>query len=189
LFDAYGTLVEIATKCGPFRQLLHIGAQQGRPVAPSDAVTLMTVPLGLRDAAGRLGIQLTTEQVAQLDADLRTEIASIQLFPETLATLQQLKLRGYRLGLCSNLAADYAVPITTLLASHLDIYVWSFDVGAIKPDPQIYAHSCQALASRPGEVLMVGDTSAANVAGPRAYGMQALQTELTARQATTPCAR
>jgi len=181
LFDAYGTLIEIAAKCGPFRQLLHIGAQQGRPVTPSDAVTLMTVPLGLRDAAERLGIQLTTEQAAQLDADLRTEIASIRLFPETLATLQQLKLRGYRLGLCSNLAADYAAPITALLASHLDVYVWSFDAGAIKPDPQIYAHSCRALACRPDQILMVGDTYAADVAGPRAYGMQALQLDRTGR--------
>jgi HAD superfamily hydrolase (TIGR01549 family) len=96
------------------------------------------------------------------------------LFSDTLATLSELRRRGYKLGLCSNLAADYANPITTLLQSHLDVYVWSFEVGAIKSDPRIYARSCQALDCAPGEVLMVGDTLAADVAGPRAYGMQAV---------------
>jgi HAD superfamily hydrolase (TIGR01549 family) len=174
LFDAYGTLVDITAKRGPFRRLLQIGEQQGRPMTAADAVTLMTAPMGLHQAAQQLGIRLTKEESTQLDAALATELASVRLFPDTLTTLETLRSRGYRLGLCSNLAADYAGPLTTLLSSHLDVQVWSFEVGAVKPEPRIYARSCQVLGCATSEVLMVGDTLAADVAGPRAYGMQAL---------------
>jgi HAD superfamily hydrolase (TIGR01549 family) len=184
LFDAYGTLVDITAKRGPFRRLLQIGERQGRPSTAADAVTLMTTPMGIHEAAQRLGVQLTKEERARLEANLSTELASIRLFEDTLATLRALKARGYRLGLCSNLAADYAASLTTLLSSHLDVYVWSFDVGAIKPDPRIYAHSCQVLGCAPSEVLMVGDTYTADVAGPRAYGMQAIHLDRRRRSPT-----
>lgn len=77
--------------------------------------------------------------------------------------------------MCSNLAADNAKPLTTLLQTQLDAYVWSFEAGAMKPDPLIYAHACGALDYTPAEVLMVGDTLAADLESPRACGMQSVQ--------------
>lgn len=179
VFDAYGTLVEIGDRRAPFRQLLRIGELQGRQSTAADAAVLMSAPLSLLDAAELLGIHLTADVAAQLAADLRAEIASVRLFPDTLATLETLRKRGFRLGLCSNLAADYAKPITALLGSYLDTYVWSFEEGAIKPDPRIYARSCQALACAPAEVLMVGDTLVADVEGPRACGLQSIHLNRT----------
>jgi len=174
VFDVYGTLVEIVDKRGPFRRLLRIGAHQGRPVAAGDAALLMSAPLGLDAAAQRLGIQLTQEQYAALEKDLHDEIASIRAFPETASTLTALRARGIKLGLCSNLAADYAAPIAALLPLQLDAYTWSFEAGAIKPDPAIYDRACRTLDCAPGRVLMVGDTPAADVDGPRACGMQSI---------------
>ena len=56
----------------------------------------------------------------------------------------------------------------------LDYYGWSFELDLIKPDRRIYEHVCDALGCVPHKVLMVGDTQAADVDGPRAIGMQAM---------------
>lgn len=174
LFDVYGTLVEIRDKRAPFRQLIQIGARQGRKPGHQDAAIIMAQRLGLQEAAALLGIRLTDADRERLDSELRAEIASIATFEDTLPALQELKRRGFKLGLCSNLALDYAAPIESLLPFALDAHVWSFDAAAIKPDPAIYAYACRQLGCLPGEVLMVGDTPEADVAGPRAFGMQAV---------------
>lgn len=183
VFDVYGTLVEITDKRAPFRRLLRIGEQQGRAVSVADAATLMSAPLNLHAAAAQLSIVLAPEQLAQLEADLHSEIASIRLFPDTAPTLQALRARGIKLGLCSNLAADYADPIMQLLPLQLDAYTWSFEAGAIKPDPVIYQQACAALGCAPERVLMVGDTPAADVDGPRAAGMQSILLDRKQRRA------
>lgn len=174
LFDVYGTLVEICDKRAPFRQLIQIGANQGRKPSAEDAGILMGQPVGLQEAADLLGIRLTDVDRERLERELNAEVTSITPFEDTLPALNELKNRGFKLGLCSNLALDYAAPIVTVLPFTLDAYVWSFDTAAIKPDPIIYARACQRLYCAPGDVLMVGDTVEADVEGPRAFGMQAL---------------
>jgi HAD superfamily hydrolase (TIGR01509 family) len=173
LFDVYGTLAEIGERRAPFRKLLRIGELQGRRPSPHDGEAIMAHPLSLRAAADRLGIELAPAAAAALEEDLRVELASVRLFPDTLGALAALRARGVRLGLCSNLAADYARPIVDLLHGRLDAHTWSFEAGAIKPSPVIYAKACDALGCAPSEVLMVGDTVVADVDGPRAFGMQA----------------
>jgi HAD superfamily hydrolase (TIGR01509 family) len=184
LFDVYGTLVDIRDKRAPFRRLLQIGAGQGRLPDGRDADIIMGQPVGLPEAAARLGICLSEGERERLEGDLRAELASIAPFADTLPTLQALKQRGFKLGLCSNLAQDYAAPVLALLPFALDAHVWSFDAAAIKPEPSIYAQACRALGCAPGEVLMVGDTLEADVDGPRAFGMQALLLDRKRRAGT-----
>lgn len=167
LFDVYGTLVEIYDKRAPFRQLIQIGASQGRKPSVRDAGVLMGQPVGLQEAADLLGIRLTELDRQRLERNLSAEITSITPFSDTLPTLHELKNRGFKLGLCSNLARDYAEPIVTILPFKMDAYIWSFDATAIKPDPIIYTRACQQLYCAPEEVLMVGDTIEADVEGPR----------------------
>jgi HAD superfamily hydrolase (TIGR01493 family) len=174
LFDVYGTLVEILDKRAPFRKLIEIGRSQGRQPSVKDSRLLMGQPIRLIQAAELLGIRLTDADCERLEQDLKAEVASIAPFVDTLPVLHELKKRGFKLGLCSNLALDYATPIEAILPFPLDAHVWSFDVGAIKPDPVIYARACQQLSCAPSEVLMIGDTLDADVDGPRGFGMQAL---------------
>jgi HAD superfamily hydrolase (TIGR01493 family) len=174
VFDVYGTLVEICDKRAPFRQLIKIGEQQGRKTRGNDARLIMGQPVSLLEAAELLGICLTDADHQQLERDLHAEVASIAPFADTLTTLHELKSRGFKLGLCSNLALDYAAPVVSIFPFALDACVWSFATGAIKPDPAIYAHACRQLRCAPSDVLMVGDTVEADVDGPRAFGMQAL---------------
>jgi methionine salvage enolase-phosphatase E1 len=55
----------------------------------------------------------------------------------------------------------------------MDAYAWSYEAGAVKPDPAIYQHILGQLGCTAHEVLFIGDTPAADVDGPRAFGMSA----------------
>lgn len=83
-----------------------------------------------------------------------------------------LRERGLKLALCSNLADPYAAPILAQLGLPLDCYAWSFQVGAIKPDPRIYAYVLRQLGCTAEEVLFVGDSVEADLAGPASIGMR-----------------
>lgn len=173
VFDAYGTLVEIANPKRVYRRLLDRLAANGRPVTPDDAARVMTVDASLADLVEWLGGRIEASDLAELQRDLAAELASVRAFDDTLPALAALRGDGLRIGLCSNLATPFAEPIRHRLPE-LDAYAWSFEVGAIKPDPRIYRHICQALDVEPGQVMMVGDTHSADVDGPRQFGMQAL---------------
>jgi HAD superfamily hydrolase (TIGR01549 family) len=174
VFDVYGTLAEIREKRGPFRQLLRLGERSGRPTSPEDARTIMGSSLGLAAAADRFGIELSPAELAHLEREMRVEISSIRLFADTIPTIAMLQQAGLKVALCSNLARDYAQPILSLLPMRLDSYTWSFKVGAIKPDHGIYDNVCKSLGQNPANVLMVGDTPAADFFGPRAFGIQSV---------------
>lgn len=172
VFDVYGTLVQIHDIRRPYRQLLALLEGQGRSPQPDDAARLMSTSADLAGTAALLGLPQPRDLLAKLEQDLTAELASVRLMPGALTTIRALQDAGIRVGLCSNLASPYAAPAKQLLPS-LDAYAWSFEAGAIKPDPKIYAFVCDALQVPPAQVLMVGDTMLADYEGPLAFGMQA----------------
>ncbi len=95
--------------------------------------------------------------------DLRDEILSVQLFPETLSVLSALKYRGYRLAAVSNLAQPYVQPLHSLLPHIFDYEILSCNVGFTKPDIKIF--DCLKSISWYGSdaILMVGDSLASDI--------------------------
>ena len=61
----------------------------------------MTRNLGLAGAADYFGAQLSNSELASLESDLFTELASVRLFDDALESLNQLKNAGLKLALCS----------------------------------------------------------------------------------------
>ncbi|MFI6316122.1 HAD-IA family hydrolase [Nonomuraea sp. NPDC050556] len=79
-------------------------------------------------------------------------------YPDALPTLRELRRRGLRVAVVSNIGWD----LRALLALHgladfVDVFVLSYEVGIEKPDPRIFQLACDKLGLPPGEVLMVGD--------------------------------
>jgi FMN phosphatase YigB (HAD superfamily) len=171
VFDVFGTLVSIGEKRRPYGRLLQLLARNGREPQPDDATRIMTNDVGLAGAAALFGMELPASSIAALELELYTELATIGLFPDAVQALNALRVAGYQLGLCSNLAAPYAVPVKLLLPFTLDAYAWSFEVGIAKPDPHIYENVCSQLGCLPHQVLMVGDTPEADFAAPQRFGM------------------
>lgn len=182
VFDVYGTIAQINDKRSPFSKLLKLGEERGRPRTEEDARILMARSMDLRDAAAVLQIELAPGELDELERDLSREVESISLYPDVVPTIRALQAQGIKVALCSNLAAAYAPPIQALLPMPLDYYGWSFELNVIKPERKIYEYVCEALGCSPHQVLMVGDTQAADVDGPRAFGMQSM---LLNRRATS----
>lgn len=174
LLDVFGTLVEIQDRCRPYTQLLRLAGQAGRTPQPDDAAQIMSMKGDIWTIAAWLGLSLSPIQHDEISAALQRELTSVRIFPDVIPVLRALQENGIMLGLCSNLAEPYSAPALSLLPFEFDAYVWSFEVGAIKPEHRMYAAASRLLRLNPGEILMVGDTYDADCLGPRQFGMRAL---------------
>ena len=172
VFDAFGTLVEIGDRLSPYRNLMTWIRESGRRPEPEDAATIMSRPLGFAGVAAAFNAAPPIANLAAWERDLHRELNSIKLFADSLPVLTQLRAKGYRIGLCSNLAAPYGPPVKALLPP-LDVYAWSYEAGAVKPDAAIYQYLIEQLGCAAADVLFIGDTPSADVAGPIAFGMSA----------------
>lgn len=103
----------------------------------------MTNPWGLRETAEAFGIQVPDSLMRELESDLSAEVAGIEPFPDALAAIDALHARGLSIAVCSNLALPYGAAIQRHFPT-LDA-VLSFAVGAMKPEPAIYATCVRAL--------------------------------------------
>jgi HAD superfamily hydrolase (TIGR01549 family) len=181
VFDGFGTLVEIGAPTHPYAQLL-----QALDLEAAERHRLrrwiMTHDIGLSGVVNATGKSLAPARLDEIERALYRELTSVRCFAETRAVLATLKQRGYRLALASNLAAPYAVPVRLLLPD-LDAYVWSFEAGALKPQPAIYAAAAQAVGCAPADILMVGDSLKNDVEGALTAGFAALHLRRTATAA------
>lgn len=172
VFDVFGTLVEIGEKRRPYRQLLQAMESLGRARKPEDGATLMSNNVGLAGVGPLFGVDIPASTIAALELELYAELPSIRLFPEAAQCLTDLRQAGYKIGLCSNLSAPYAIPVKLLLPFELDYYAWSFEVGSVKPQQAIFENVCKGLNCVPHEVMMIGDTFDADYTGPQQIGMR-----------------
>jgi FMN phosphatase YigB (HAD superfamily) len=184
VFDAFGTLVRIGERRRPYRQLQKLMAAHGRLPRPDDALSMLTTNVGLAGFVAAAGVQLPWAAFADIERDLYRELSTIELFDDALPAISALSLAGLKVGVCSNLAAPYAIPVRVLLP-HLDSYSWSFEIGAVKPDPRIYQHALSALNVEANKTLFVGDTAEADVHGPKRIGLHACLLDRTGEHAAS----
>ncbi len=178
IFDLFGTLVEIQNRQNPYRQLLRLGAQQGRLVTPADMRWIMTRVGGIRETANGLGIQLTAAKLSEIQGALDRELESIRPFSDALSTIERLRERNIKVAICSNLAGPYCSSAREHFPN-LDGYALSAELGVMKPDPAIYQSACSMMGVIPGKsseagvarVVMVGDSRKCDEIGPRSYGI------------------
>ena len=90
------------------------------------------------------------------------------LYPDTVAVLQRLRANGIRTSVVSNIAWDIR-SVLNAAGADPDDYVLSYEVGAAKPDPQIFEVALSRLGIDPSDALMVGD-SEENDGGARVLG-------------------
>jgi FMN phosphatase YigB (HAD superfamily) len=167
--DAYGTLCRIGQRRDPYLALFRLLG-----VDPRQAARLaMTTDLGLEDLARLLSPEHDAG-LALLARELDAEVGSVVLFEDVAASLGRLRRLGLGLWVASNLAPPYAVPLRATLGGLVDGFCFSFEVGAIKPEPAFFGRLCSGLGCAPGQALMVGDSIRSDVEGARAFGMKAV---------------
>lgn len=176
LLDAFGTILRIKSGTHPYRQLMLEGRRNGRRPRPDDARVLMTFNGGLAQVADHLGITITPSRRSQLEEMLEEEVSSIEVFPDALEAVALLQERKRLVAVCSNLAFPYGRAVTQLFPT-LNGYGFSFEIGAIKPDPLIYLATIDKLGifadgvSGKDGVIMTGDSLRCDCEGPQSVGI------------------
>ncbi len=96
----------------------------------------------------------------------------LRLFPEVPEALDDLRTRGYALGIVSNNTDDILHRIrTTALTGAFRWITYSQEAGAEKPDPAIFRLALSRAGVTAAEAVHVGDQVPADVVGARAAGL------------------
>lgn len=176
VFDVFGTLIRIQEKRNPYLQLLRYARTQGVSPCSDHIQMFMTQELEWKEAADALGIRAGYVKLHGLARLLEEELASMTLYPDAQQAIELLQAAGIKIALCSNLASGYGPPVRTLLPG-MDAYAFSYEVGALKPNPIIYQSACRDLGVQSGQqlwgdrVVMVGDSIKCDRDGARAAGI------------------
>ncbi|MFH1064751.1 MAG: HAD family hydrolase [Candidatus Woesearchaeota archaeon] len=179
VFDLYGTLVHVTDERRPYRRLFRrlalplffnsLGRKEIRNICLTEEL------LSLSAVVERLLPYKKDLDLRKYDAELAREVGSVELYPDTLSTLEMLKSRGVKLGMISNLASPYKEPFFRLgLDRYISDPVFSCDVGMIKPEKDIYRLALDRLGVSAERALMVGDRLMNDVLGPASVGMRGL---------------
>lgn len=93
----------------------------------------------------------------------------------TAETLEELRRRGYRLGVISNADGRAEEALQAVgLRPHFELVIDSGLVGIDKPDPRIFHLAAERMGVAPSEAVYVGDIYEIDVQGARAAGMRGI---------------
>ncbi len=176
VFDLWNTLVQ-SQGGSPFQQVRALLREDQRSAYPDLVRDGMghdhpTAEAFLASWRPRLGLDdAQAEAMAQAFA---TADAEAQLFPETLVTLDRSRELG-RLALLSNTQRfDLGLVGRLGLDPYFRIKGLSAELGALKPEPEIFEAMQQKLGLFPGNLVMVGDSWTDDVEGALAAGWTAI---------------
>jgi putative hydrolase of the HAD superfamily len=186
--DALGTLLELLPPAPRLRDGLR---SLGVEVSVEEAGRAMKAEIAFyrghlwmgRDAAGLAELRRACAEVLRdalgrpeldLDALEATLLAAIRFapFPDAVPALRELRAEGVRLVAASNWDVSLHEQLAaTGLTPLLDGALSSAEVGAPKPDPEIFTRALALAGANAEQALHVGDDVEADVGGARAAGM------------------
>ena len=188
--DALGTLLELVPPAPRLRAGLRdrLGVEvsepeAGRAMKAEIAYYRAHLWMG-HDAAGLARLRRACAEVLrdalgrpELDAEVveETLLAAIRFepFPDTVAALHALRAAGVKVVAASNWDVSLHEQLAnTGLTELLDGAVSSAEVGAPKPDPEVFMRALALAGAAAGEALHVGDDVEADVGGALAAGLE-----------------
>ena len=102
-------------------------------------------------------------QVDKIDQVLAQDLAMAQRYlvvnQQIISLIDQVRERGYKVGLLSNASGEVANNIKTLdLAGHFDLFLFSAEIGVQKPDRKAFEQLAQSLAVDLSELVFIDDS-------------------------------
>ncbi|TCZ80192.1 HAD family hydrolase [Paenibacillus albiflavus] len=134
-------------------------------------------PSVLREILEQHGLQLDDEllKIFHLERIVAKAVPFEQIDPEIINMLNKLRWNNIRLCLISNCAVEEVMSWkSSQLEPYFDEFIFSYEVGIAKPNPNIYQLACDRMQVQPSEVIFIGDGGSSELEGARAVGMQAL---------------
>lgn len=130
---------------------------------------------GLLKLARSIDPEISAERVQQAvtERQARFDFALMNVGPEILQPLRDIRRKGIRLGLISNASSsEVRAWADSPLAELFDVVSFSCDVGHVKPDSAIYTNTLDALGVDAEHSLFVGDGGSDEHTGAHAVGMR-----------------
>lgn len=174
IFDLFGTLVKFGIMHHPYRKLLKWARENGRAVKANDARYLMTTNLNVLELATSMGINTPQKLLDQINKEIDEELKSLALYDDVSPVFEQLNSQGVAIAICSNLAKPYGKAVELLPSEIPVLKGLSYELGTIKPEPEIYSWILQTAGIHAAETLFVGDTFIPDYEGPLKIGIPAL---------------
>ncbi|MBM7461207.1 HAD family hydrolase [Rhodococcus coprophilus] len=85
------------------------------------------------------------------------------VYPDTVPVIEALAGDGIAVGVLSNIAFDIRPAFAALgIDDDISVFALSFEIGAVKPEPEIFRYAVDALGVEPRRTLMIGDSAAAD---------------------------
>jgi HAD superfamily hydrolase (TIGR01549 family) len=165
VLDAFGTLIRPSpTRSEAYARLAKASAR------PKFRGEVLRRDISLEALADELGL---AHLLPILRWEIDEEVAQLQPYDGVEGLIPHIRQNGYKVAICSNLAHAYGEVVRSLLPG-ADAYVFSYEVGFAKPEPQIYQAVCDALNCDQKVCLFIGNSLRADFEGPLEFGMSAI---------------
>jgi len=181
-FDAYGTLLDVASAAGQARDVLGERCQplgdlwRRKQLEYSWLRALMGRHADFWQVTGdALDFALEALRVSEpgLRQRLMDAYARLDAYPDALPVLEALRRRGLKLAILSNGSPRMLAQAarSARLDGLLDQILSVESVGIYKPHPTVYRHACDALGVWPAELVFVS-ANGWDAWGARAAGLR-----------------
>lgn len=102
------------------------------------------------------------DQADKIDQVLAQDLAMAQRYlvvnQQIISLIDQLREKGYKVGLLSNASGEVASNIKALnLADHFDSFLFSAEIGLQKPDPKSFKQLAQSLGVEIEQLVFIDD--------------------------------
>jgi putative hydrolase of the HAD superfamily len=171
IFDLFDTLIYIEPSVlnSELDKMARVAGVSGKVFrenwAPKSAIHRLKYFKGRVDLSGYFATVLK-EMGKEPNPEVLNRIIEIRLamrehvryFEDTLPALAELRNRGYKLGLISNLGSLWGTVFDKLKLKHyFDVISLSYEVGLAKPEPEIYLATAQKMGCAPTQCMFIDD--------------------------------
>lgn len=196
MFDFSGTLFRLEHRQSWFTGLVDDDGRALEGAEQAELMRRMTAPVTLtvdlddehRDAWERRDLDPELHRKAYLEILRQSGVPGIEQaetlyrklidpaawtpYPDTAGVLEELSGAGIKVGVLSNIAFDIRPAFTARgLNAYVAEFLLSYEVGLVKPDPEVFRTLVERLDSPAGDTLMVGDHDTAD-GGARDIGCE-----------------
>jgi len=185
VFDLFGTIVDDFAVSSAGSNNADFAAALGAPYEPFVKIwrqttemrtngTFQSVEASIEYVCDAIGVPVTAEQMTKaVTIRLQQLRGALKPRADAVATINQLKHGGYKLGLLSNCSIE--IPILwpeTEFANLFHSTIFSSRERIKKPAPEIYHLACDRLGVAPEDCLYIADGENYELTAAASVGMQ-----------------
>lgn len=182
-FDAFDTLIRIPKSTlwiqEAFKKIENL-PENFDPVALRRQ--LLCTPTPGIEALRQLQL-LNEEQLESISKLIHQEHSSIEAVIFAKEVVEQASQK-YKTALISNLGQDYGAPALSVLNHSFDHVLFSYEVGHVKPEREIFDKLITDSGLQPHQILHVGNSYDSDYLGATGVGMQSIHLDLRNKQKT-----